>query len=174
MYKLKFVFPTNVLRILYSTLVLPYLNYGILAWGNSAKEQMKRILLIQKRAVRTITNADMRSHTDNLFKEHAILKIEEIYKYSLGSLMYQLNRAELPQALAALFVRNSEVHNYPTRQSSFFHLPRVRTRFKLNTVIYTAPKFWNSLDESTKRASSLFVFKRKLKTKLLNDYQILS
>ena len=60
MYKLKFVFPSNVLRMLYSTLVLPYLNYGVLAWGNAVKVQIKRILLLQKRAIRTVSNAEMR------------------------------------------------------------------------------------------------------------------
>ena len=36
-YKLKSVFPLNILRMLYATLILPYLHYGVLAWGNSFK-----------------------------------------------------------------------------------------------------------------------------------------
>ena len=36
-YKLKSYFPHSTLLMLYSTMILPYLNYGILAWGNSNK-----------------------------------------------------------------------------------------------------------------------------------------
>ena len=35
--KIKYYLPSSVLVILYSSLILPYLNYGILSWGNSHK-----------------------------------------------------------------------------------------------------------------------------------------
>ena len=45
---LKKTLPLNILRIIYNALILPQLNYGILAWGHHAQ----RLNLIQKRAVR--------------------------------------------------------------------------------------------------------------------------
>ena len=47
--KFKLTFPSNILLDLYCTLILPYLNYGILAWGNSSRNQMDRLLLLQKK-----------------------------------------------------------------------------------------------------------------------------
>ena len=41
--KMKSMFPSHILLLLYSTLVLPYINYGILAWGNSSKSQLDRL-----------------------------------------------------------------------------------------------------------------------------------
>ena len=35
--KFKLTLPSNILLDLYCTLILPYLNYGILAWGNSSR-----------------------------------------------------------------------------------------------------------------------------------------
>ena len=35
--KLKFFVPERILRTLYCTLVLPYINYGILIWGQACK-----------------------------------------------------------------------------------------------------------------------------------------
>ena len=35
--KLKFIIPERILHTLYCTLVLPYINYGILIWGRRAK-----------------------------------------------------------------------------------------------------------------------------------------
>ena len=134
---MKIVFPKNVLNMLYSTLILPYLNYGILAWGNAARVHLDRLLLIQKRAIRIVCGANARSHTDILFYENRLLKVHDLYLQNLGSLMYQLFDNELPCALASLFVRNDQVHSNYTRQASSFHLPRVRTCFKLNSLYRT-------------------------------------
>ena len=35
--KLKFIIPESILRTVYCTLVLPYINYGILIWGKACK-----------------------------------------------------------------------------------------------------------------------------------------
>ena len=86
--------------------------------------------------------------------------------------MYQLNNSELPQALSSIFIKNNQVHNYFTRQASSYHLLFVRTHFKRNTLMFTGPKFWNSLDCSVKQAVGLFVFKRKLKSLLLVKYTL--
>ena len=44
---LKKYVPINILRIIYNSLILPHLNYGILLWGHQAK-QTKQIQVIQK------------------------------------------------------------------------------------------------------------------------------
>ena len=55
--KMKSMFPSHIiLLLLYSTLVLPYINYGILAWGNSSKSQLDRLSITQKRVMRIIEN----------------------------------------------------------------------------------------------------------------------
>ena len=76
----------------------------------------------------------------------------------------------LPQALATIFTKNHQVHKYFTRQASAFHLPSVRTKLALNSLIYTGPKYWNSLDSNITTAVSLSTFKRELKHFLLNKY----
>ena len=65
--KVKFYFPTRMLFNLYSTLVLPHLNYGIIAWGNCTEYHLNRILLLQKKVLRIICHSDFRCHTDALF-----------------------------------------------------------------------------------------------------------
>lgn len=168
--KLKRVIPKEILFILYSTLILPYLNYGILAWGNSSKSQNEKLFLIQKRVIRIICNVHFRTHTNALFHQHKILKVEDIYFMQLGSLMYDLNAGELPLALAQRFKKNSDIHRYNTRQASGLHLPRARTQFTLKTLVHTGPRFWNSLDASIKHTSCKSAFKRRLKFHLLNTY----
>ena len=170
MYKLKFVFPKSILCMLYSTLILPYLNYGVLAWGNSLKTQTKKLFLVQKRVVRIINNSSFLAHTNNLFYQSKLLKVDDIYHLQLGCIMYKLNAGGLPQALATIFTKNHQVHTYFTRQASAFHLPSVRTKLALNSLIYIGPKYWNSLDSNITKAVSLSIFKCKLKHFLLDKY----
>ena len=65
-YRLKFHIPSSSLITLYSSLILPYLNYGILAWGNTHRNLLDRLLLLQKKSLRIICNTAGRSHT-NIF-----------------------------------------------------------------------------------------------------------
>ena len=169
--KLKHFFPTRILLMLYSTLVLPYINNGILAWGNANKSDLNRLFLIQKKAIRIVTNSGFRSHTNALFLENNILKISDLYLFQLGQFMFKLNRNDLPDIFQDMFLKNSSVHHYPTRQTDSYHLPLTRTLFAHRTLTFTGPNFWNSLKNEYKDAPSLNTFKRKLKKFLLSKYK---
>ena len=168
--RLKFHIPVSSMLMLYSSLILPYLNYGILAWGNTYQCFLDRLLLLQKRSLRTICNSAFRSHTDSLFFNNKILKINDLFQFQLGQFMYNYNNNSLPHIFHTMFPKNQSFHNYPTRRSNEFHLPLLRTLLAQNTFIYTGPKFWNSLDSNIKDAPSLNSFKSKLKMFLLKSY----
>ena len=170
MNKLKYTFPSKVLLSLYSTLVLPYLNYGILAWGNSALYLLDRILLLQKKAMRVISNAHFLDKSDELFHSNKVLKVSDIYKLNTAVLMFQKLNNTLPPSISNMFILNNQIHRYPTRQIDQFHLPRTRTVLTQNTFIYTAPNYWNSLPREIKDLKGLFHLKRKIKKNLLSLY----
>ena len=48
--KLKCYLPSSTLLMLYSTLVLPYLNYGILVWGNTPQFLLEIVYSFKKNA----------------------------------------------------------------------------------------------------------------------------
>ena len=124
--KLKNTFPTHILLTLYSTLILPYLNYGILAWGNSAKYRIEKIFIIQKRAIRIVNNVTYLYHTNELFILNRVLKIHDIFILNTRIFMYLLTRNELPNIFTPMFTRNEQIHTYPTRQKKIcfiFHVP---------------------------------------------------
>ena len=73
--------------------------------------------------------------------------------------------------LLPYFRKNQQLHNYPTRQSSFFHLHRMRTVLRKRNVIFTGPVYWNSLDTTLKQLPNLNTFKHHLKQKLLLQYE---
>ena len=44
--------PFTTLLNIYQSLILPYLTYGLAAWGQAAKTHLQKILVLQKRAIR--------------------------------------------------------------------------------------------------------------------------
>ena len=126
--------------------------------------------MVQKRAIRAVCNTDFRAHTSPLFYEHNILKLEDVYLHQLGSLMYNFHAGQLPLALAKLFHRNNQIHNYSTRNASALRIPHARTMFAQKTLICTGPKIRNSLNSNITSSVSISVFKRKMKPYLLNKY----
>ena len=66
--KLKFIIPDRILHTLYCTLVLPYINYGILIWRKACKTYLEKIHKLQNWAVRIISNSHYRSHSATFSK----------------------------------------------------------------------------------------------------------
>ena len=164
------VFPHGILLVLYNTLILPYISYGILAWGNSGAGTINRILQLQKKALRIINNVNFCEHSNPLFYNCNTLKVTDVYSLQLGSFMYQLNNLKLPQSICSMFLRNEEFHYYFTRQSDEFHRSFARTKLAKSSVKHAGPKLWSFIDFSLKCAYCLSAFKHKYKSKLLINY----
>ena len=47
--RLRHFIPLSTLLTIYRSLVAPYLTYGIIAWGQAAKSNLRKILILQKR-----------------------------------------------------------------------------------------------------------------------------
>ena len=170
MCKLKSFFLKNILLNLYNTLVLPYVSYGILAWGNCGIGLVNRIHRLQKKALRIINSTSFREHSSPLFYHCKTLKVGDIYKSQLGTLMHQLHNNNLPNLINSMFIWNDQIHHHFTRQCSEFHRSYSRTKLLSKTVKHEGPKLWSTLDPSLKNTANLSLFKRKFKTFLLNKY----
>ena len=47
--KMRHFVPSSVLKNIYKFLILPYLTYGLVAWGNASKNYLNKIVVLQKR-----------------------------------------------------------------------------------------------------------------------------
>ena len=65
---LKHVLPTNILKMIYNSLILCHLNYGILLWGaqHNANDKLHKL---QKKAIRIITSSNFLAHSEPIFKQ---------------------------------------------------------------------------------------------------------
>ena len=74
-------------KTLYYSLVYPYLNYGILLWGNTYKKYLHKLEISPKKPIRTINRAMYNEPSSPLFKKCNILKLQDIYKLQCCKLM---------------------------------------------------------------------------------------
>ena len=92
MNKLKRIFPYQILRTLFNSLIHPYLIYGLYIWGFSPK----RLTILQKKAVRIIARKPYISHTTSIFKDLKILKLRDQYSMQLYKLYHKNTNNLLP------------------------------------------------------------------------------
>ena len=58
---------------------LPYLNYGLIVWGQARKSYLNKLLKLQKRALRFIYFSDRNQHAIPLFSDAGILPLQFSY-----------------------------------------------------------------------------------------------
>ena len=81
LFKIKPGLPTSARIIYYNSFVLPFLSYNIIHWGNTNSVHLDSLKSIQKRIIRTISNAEFLAHTTPLFRKLEILKLNDLYKF---------------------------------------------------------------------------------------------
>ena len=170
MNKIKQFVPERILYSLYCSLILPYINYGILLWGSTCKTYTDKILKLQKWALRTISNSHYRAHTDPLFVKYNVLNVYDMYKLETGVFMYKYSKGSLPDGFNNFFTTRYEIHDYHTRYKDHYHQTRNARTFSDHSIRTYGPILWNSLDNNVRKSNSIKHFKNQYKTKLMCLY----
>ena len=68
------------------------MTYGLLLWCN----QVVQVSKLQKKSIRLITGSEYLAHSEPLFKELELLKIEDLYKLKILKFFYNLSYGLLP------------------------------------------------------------------------------
>ena len=78
--EIKNILPIEIRRLVYNTLIKSHLEYGIIIWGSSRCEQLKKVKILQKKAVRNVSNKHLRAHCTPIFGKLELLKLEDLYR----------------------------------------------------------------------------------------------
>jgi len=141
MSKLKHIIPSETLLTLYNSLILPHLNYGILAWGIKCN----RLFKLQKKSVRIILNSKYNAHTNPLFKKLQLLKVMDLCALQEFKFMYNFENKTLPNYFLSIqYHRHSSRHHYNTRNAENMELLPSRHVFVETSICYRLPKVLNT------------------------------
>lgn len=168
LYKVQYILNKNELYILYSSLITPYLTYGVEIWGNTYKSRTTPVFLLQKKVIRLITQSPYNTPTNPLFIQLKTLKCYDLVDLCTAKLIYKAKQQTLPQSLQAMFsVRES---NYDLSGTYMFNKPYCRTKLSSNCPSNKGVQLWNSFPDEIKMATSLPQFKILYKRMVIKRY----
>ena len=86
--KLRHILPITALRNLYYSMVHSQLLYGIAIWGNTYDKHLKRLILLQNKAVKIFAGGQWRDRVSPFYEQLHILKLKDLYTYEVAKLMH--------------------------------------------------------------------------------------
>ena len=123
--RLKHYVPVLILKIIYNSLFLSHLNYGITAWSFKVGP---RINTLQKKAIRFISNAKYNSHTTPKFKNLQLLQAVDIFKLACFKLFYKCENRIIPDYFKNMFL----THEHPKRLQRIRGAPQHFNKMETN------------------------------------------
>ena len=166
LYKVKNIVPQETLKLLYYTLIYPYLQYCNVVWGMATKSSTNSLVLLQKRVIRLITNVNFYEHTNPLFKNLGILKFNDIYVLECLKLIYEQihinNSLNIQQA--------SDLHCRATRNRYLLRPVFPRTETQKRFVTYFGCVKWNELPTTIQDCNNKVSFKINAKKLIISNY----
>ena len=108
------------------------------------------------------------AHTDPIFRDLKILKLKELYIYSVELFLYKYYNNTLPAVFTNYFTFNSTVHGYETRQYNSFHMPLARSGQASKCVRTTGVRIYNHFIGCLNLNCTYVTFKMNLKRYMLS------
>jgi len=159
LHRLKNILPLCALLHIYNSLVLSHLNYGALLWG----WQCQNIFILQKKAVRALTNSKYNCHTHGLFIKLNLLKFHDICALCDLKFCHKRFNNALPQYfLDLLLLSREDPHYHETRIASQLRLPLIKHEFAKQSIKYRFIKTLNNMSK---------MYREKLETHSLDGFK---
>lgn len=152
----------EVLKQVYYAQVHSSIKYGILFWGGSP--DIEKILLLQKRCIRTMVHAAQREHAKPIFRELNILTVVDVY--IMESAIFVKKNQDL-------FEDNRHRHLYSTRHCRNLVTVQTTRQYINNSVLNMCIRIFNKIPDHIKTLP-VIAFKGQLKKYLLarNYYEL--
>ena len=168
--RIKYLIPKETMKTLYYSLVQSHLEYGITIWGDARKSIINELIILQKKAIRIINRANYQEHTDPLFKNNKILKLNDLYDFNVAKLMYRYSTGALPTSLNKIFTTHKTHHNYYTRNRNNPRIPLSKYSTTIKSVRHKGPKLWDKIPNDIRSCTTMNNFKHTLKFTIVNKY----
>ena len=150
--KLRHYVSRDILISLYYSLFHSHLSYAANVWALNANAT-KRVLVLQKKAVRLMTFSEFGSHSLPLFTQLRILPFQDFVQFLNIIFLFNLLNENLPSPLYETFDLSDMTHislHRPRRtKTGLLRLPKVSTvRFGNHSLSYQAVVSWNLLQQN--------------------------
>ena len=113
-----------------------------MVWGRTYETNIKKITLLQKRALRIVDKKPYLYPSNDLFIKHKVLKFKEMVKEQNIMILLALINNTLPSPIARMFKKEVPTN---TRQTKHFAIPAASRNYRLFALSCSAPRLWNDI-----------------------------
>ena len=147
---LRHTFPQHILLTLYMSLIHSYINYCVIIWGSAYFCHLKPLIVLQKKAIRIITNSKFRDPSAPILYMLKILPVFKVFELNCLKFMYRcLYENSFPYFKERLMNLNSS-HDHATRYKSRLLPPFERLELCKNAFFCKSIHLWNNLNSNIK------------------------
>ena len=172
MYRTRHYLNLQSLYLIFHSLFLSKIKYGILCWARASKTTLHPLIILFNRAIRCIHFCHNQENITHLLFKNGLIHIEDIFKLELGKFMFNYSKGFLPRNFNKYFTKTNTVHNYNTRQcNNNFFLPRKNKSKGQKSLSYLGPKLWSEIPDCLKNYHKISTFNFNYKKLLLNQYR---
>ena len=162
-------FNKNTMKTLYNVFVYPYLMFCIEVWGKNCDKYLEPVLKKQRHALRLITGVSKRTPTTPIREKFKLLSLQEIYIYAVQLFMFKVHHKKVPPIFLTFYVKNRDIHNYPTSSRNKYHVPLAKSYYTAKIVRTTGVTTFNFFLDKVQLNVSYISYKSNLKKFLVDN-----
>ena len=120
-----------------------------------------------------MTNSKYNAHTEPLFKDLKLLKLDGIFVIQCMTFLYKFTNNTLSKYFHSLFKYNREIYEIETRKYNQLHFFPTRTHSAQNVLMHHIPKLIDKFPRHIKgriRTHSVHAFSSHLKAYIIDSY----
>ena len=136
------------------------------------KKHIDTLFRMQKKAIRLITMSAYRANTLPLFKKYKLLTLQEMHIYKVAIFMFKVHHKIAPENFNECFVKNSEIHDYPTRACCNLRVPAFKLEIMKISIRVKGAYIWNFVYNHISPVCSIYSFRISLRKLLLGNENI--
>ena len=151
------------------SLIYSYLNYCNVIWGGAYDTVLEPLFILQKKAIRLISNSHYLEHTAPLFKSLKLLNIYQIFKYNCLLLVHKCTQDNYFPEFKKKLQSSSTFHSHKTRNNNQIRVPLEKLKLCQKSYRYISIKLWNDVISDIRTINSTITFKKKIKMLLIES-----
>jgi len=168
--KLKYMFPISILRLLYFSLIHPYILYCSSVYMGTFSSIVSPVRIIQNKSIRVLSGKSERDSVREVYRDFRILPAAGLHHFYILVFMHRYNMKQLPECFNGWFYSRWNIHNQNTRGKNDYYTPPIVSARSTFSFVIKGINLWNNLDNDMKKLENFSGFKAKLKEKLLSKY----
>ena len=168
LFKNKYYLSKSSKLLIYNSLAYPHLIYNVTIWGTAPKIYLNKVLVSQKRIIRSIMG-DRKASATAGFADLKLLNISLIYEHQSLCYMFRIINNDCPSLTINSIKLNQFTHTHNTRQKDDIKIPLCSLSISQKSFSFQGPKMWNSLPPSIRNKScSNSTFSKIIKNHLIS------